>query len=547
MILRRDPAFKTESSGKLLSVFVYGSLAVLLICLLVTASILANTFIHKEQRRAEISRDQLGHFFDFQYRAISEEMWTQNYEGINLRIGTIAKQLGHANYDVLLADSQGNCVFSSQKPGKCETPLALSSEIPKFRSVPPEPVIEFDQRTSRYTYMVPLYVGSVLKGYLYSTISDPYEFYRGDSVDLALRMIAAPIACVLLVWFLWLMISQRFILRPYFLTLVDLQKKKALGVLALQVAHDIRTPLVVLKSVTSNLQALDPKQRKKITTAVSRIEGTANDLITRFSQDSLDDGDQVAFVTAVTQAMVAEAEDLIGEKSAIEVQSMIPRALSGAVVPIAAAKLSRILSNIINNSIHALKSSPSGFIQIFVSARSDRITLSITDNGKGMTPEVLKKVRTVGGSYGKPDGSGMGLQDAKTTLAQIGGSLTIDSTPEDGTTVTLEMPIAEAPKWFAQRLDLSDAETIVVLDDDPSIHLLWRERLSGRNVICLNDPEQFDFRRFPIEKTRYIFDYEISGSPVTGLDLITSHSLGIRAVLVTSHFNDPKIQRSFRY
>lgn len=223
---------------------------------------------------------------------------------------------------------------------------------------------------------------------------------------------------------------------------------------------------------------------------------------------------------------------------------MIPRALSGAVVPIAAAKLSRILSNIINNSIHALKSSPSGFIQIFVSARSDRITLSITDNGKGMTPEVLKKVRTVGGSYGKPDGSGMGLQDAKTTLAQIGGSLTIDSTPEDGTTVTLEMPIAEAPKWFAQRLDLSDAETIVVLDDDPSIHLLWRERLSGRNVICLNDPEQFDFRRFPIEKTRYIFDYEISGSPVTGLDLITSHSLGIRAVLVTSHFNDPKIQRA---
>ncbi len=59
----------------------------------------------------------------------------------------------------------------------------------------------------------------------------------------------------------------------------------------------------------------------------------------------------------------------------------------------------------------------------------------------------------------------------------------------------------------------------------------------------VGDPEQFDFRRFPVEKTRYIFDYEISGSPVTGLDLITSNSLGSRAVLVTSHFNDTKIQR----
>jgi signal transduction histidine kinase/CheY-like chemotaxis protein len=542
MILHRDPTLKAESSGKLLSVFVYGSLSVLLICLLVTAAILSNNFIHKEQRRAEISRDQLGHFFDFQYRALSEEMWTKNYEGINLRIGTIAKQLGHADYDVLLANAQGDCVYSSKASGRCATPSELKTQIPKFQSIPPEPVIEFDRKTSRYTYMIPLYVGSVLNGYLYSTLSDPYDFYRGDSVDLALRMVAAPIACVLLVWFLWLMISQRFILRPYFLTLVDLQKKRALGDLALQVAHDIRTPLVVLKSVTLRLQGLDPKQRRKITTAVSRIEGTANDLITRFSYDASNDSAQVSFVSAVTEAMVAEAEVLVGERSSIEVQSMIPRALIGSVVPISAAKLSRILSNIINNSIHALKNSQGGFIQIFVSSRSDVITLSVTDNGKGMTPETLKQVRSVGGSYGKPGGSGMGLQDAKVTLIQIGGSLTIDSTEEDGTTVTLEMPLAQAPKWFAQNLDLSSAETVVVLDDDPSIHLLWRERLRGKNVVCLNDPEQFDFRRFPMETTRYIFDYEISGSPVTGLDLITSHSLGSRAVLVTSHFNDPKIQ-----
>jgi hypothetical protein len=67
--------------------------------------------------------------------------------------------------------------------------------------------------------------------------------------------------------------------------------------------------------------------------------------------------------------------------------------------------------------------------------------LSITDNGKGMTQEVLKQVRTVG------------------------GSLTIESTPDDGTTVTLEMPLAQTPIWCAQNLNFSNAETIVVLDE----------------------------------------------------------------------------------
>ena len=54
--------------------------------------------------------------------------------------------------------------------------------------------------------------------------------------------------------------------------------------------------------------------------------------------------------------------------------------------------------------------------------------------------------------------------------------------------------------------------------------------------------EEFDFKKFPKENCRYIFDYEIFGSNVTGLDLIKVNKLGDRAVLVTSYFNDPKIQ-----
>ena len=40
-----------------------------------------------------------------------------------------------------------------------------------------------------------------------------------------------------LVWIAWLLLSRRFILRPYLSSLVELEKKEALGKLAAQVAQ----------------------------------------------------------------------------------------------------------------------------------------------------------------------------------------------------------------------------------------------------------------------------------------------------------------------
>src|SRR5665213_1645164 len=99
--------------------------------------------------------------------------------------------------------------------------------------------------------MYPLDVGAVRGGYLFASLSDPYGFYRGNSIALTLKIFAPVIGGIILLWFAWLYASRRFILRPYLLSLLDLEKKQALWKLAAQLGHDIRSPLAAMRRVVN--------------------------------------------------------------------------------------------------------------------------------------------------------------------------------------------------------------------------------------------------------------------------------------------------------
>ena len=534
-----------KKPGTLLHQFLYGSLGLLLACLCISAYVLCTTSLKKERERVRISDTQLSTFFDYQYRPIVEEMWTKNYEAIDLRVSGIAQQLGHAAYDVILTGVQGECVYSSiTHEGPCAIPSAIKGKVSFQNPVTGRSSLQFDTVTNRYIYSVPLFLGAIPEGFLIATVSDPYEFYRGGSARLALRMFGLPITAVVLVWLIWLLMAKQFILKPYLSHLVRMEKKQALGELAAQVAHDIRSPLVALKSAMGSLGRLEESERRLITAAASRIESIANDLITQFSGQSRENTDPFCFLAPAIDSIIAEKLATLGERSKIDIRCRFPKDFKLTGIPISAAEIARVLSNLLNNAIESIPQGATGLITVRAAPMGARIVISISDNGKGISPDVLHKLRTVGGSYGKPNGAGMGLTHAKTILTRIGGSISMESESGSGTEVTLELPLAALPRWFCQNLDLSDAKTIVVLDDDTSVHYLWKERLGETGAVYLSDPEQFDVSQSAVRDTRYILDHEISGSPVTGMDLIQSYKLGARAILVTSHFNDVKIQRA---
>ena len=87
--------------------------------------------------------------------------------------------------------------------------------------------------------------------------------------------------------------------------------------------------------------------------------------------------------------------------------------------------LFRIAQEALNN---ALKHAAARSVVVRLCGDAERITLEVTDDGRGLT---LRPSEAKGG---------LGLTSMKERVAQLQGTLTMDSTPGKGTRVTVEVP-----------------------------------------------------------------------------------------------------------
>ena len=210
------------------------------------------------------------------------------------------------------------------------------------------------------------------------------------------------------------------------------------------------------------------------------------------------------------------------------------------------AKFKRVLSNLINNAVEATESN--GKVDVVVSSRESWCVIQVRDNGKGIPPEILRKLGERGASYGKADGSGLGIFHAHEIINSEGGNLTITSVVNQGTTVTIELPRADPPKWFVPELRLEAANRLVILDDDASIHQVWQNRLKtvrgGVEIHNFSEAKQLEaFHRSNSSDLNviYLLDYELLGQAVTGMDLIRKLGIQKQAILVSSRFEESQL------
>jgi two-component system, cell cycle sensor histidine kinase and response regulator CckA len=108
----------------------------------------------------------------------------------------------------------------------------------------------------------------------------------------------------------------------------------------------------------------------------------------------------------------------------------------------------------------------------------DYVLLSISDNGIGMTDEIMAQIfdpffttKEVG------EGTGLGLSSCYGIVAQIGGCITVDSQVDCGTTFRVYLPRAEEEASTEQlREELTylprGHETVLVAEDEPAIRNL---------------------------------------------------------------------------
>lgn len=93
----------------------------------------------------------------------------------------------------------------------------------------------------------------------------------------------------------------------------------------------------------------------------------------------------------------------------------------------------RILQEALTN-VHRHSGSRTALVRLFVNG--DAVVLEVSDEGKGIAPELLNRVRNEGAL-------GIGLRGMTERMHQLGGELNIESTCQKGTTITAIAPIRQ--------------------------------------------------------------------------------------------------------
>ncbi len=342
----------------------------------------------------------------------------------------------------------------------------------------------------------------------------------------------------------------------------ELKRQQSLSNLAMQVAHDVRSPLVALQVGLHSAHALPEETRVLIRGAADRIQAIVNELVAHYKKNAVKQSnptksleirrhqrEQPEMAAQLINDIVTEKRTELLTRKNFSLEWKIDSSNYGIFIGVDSLEFKRILSNLINNAVEALNGG--GNVKISLFDKGQDVLIEVSDNGKGMTAEQLKSFGKKGYSFNKSHGLGLGVWNALQQVNFWGGDLNCVSEPGRGTIVSLRLPRLKTPPWFAAKLDLMAEQSIVIIDDDETNHRLWKDRLSGISHIRLENVFHF---RSDLEVIKWVdgsgdykqalffVDYDLGPQSKTGFELIDELEIANQCVMVSHRFEDERVR-----
>jgi signal transduction histidine kinase len=106
-------------------------------------------------------------------------------------------------------------------------------------------------------------------------------------------------------------------------------------------------------------------------------------------------------------------------------------------------KVQQVLVNLIKNAAHAIRGRDDGRITLTLSVEGEQAVIAVSDNGCGMTEEVAARIWEPFFTTKGDEGTGLGLDVAKSIIELHGGTIHCQTAPAVGTTFTIRLPVVQ--------------------------------------------------------------------------------------------------------
>lgn len=276
------------------------------------------------------------------------------------------------------------------------------------------------------------------------------------------------------------------------------EMSRAKSIFLANMSHEIRTPLNGVLGMAEILHGLvtTPEKLRMVATIRQSGETLLTVLNSILDMSKIEAGKmELEVVPIVLTDLLTQVEALHrvkAEEKGLDLQVLLS---AGAEVARMGDphRLTQVLNNLLSN---AIKFTESGRVRLKLTARPGKpVTIDISDTGVGMTDAQLSRVfesfeQADGSMTRRFGGTGLGLSIVRQLVLLMGGMITMQSQPGDGTEVRVIIPLAEAapgaltPPEPEAVLDLAAlvGRRLLIADDNMTNRLVLSEMLAQTGV-----------------------------------------------------------------
>ncbi|HYV95279.1 MAG TPA: HAMP domain-containing sensor histidine kinase [Chitinophagales bacterium] len=221
------------------------------------------------------------------------------------------------------------------------------------------------------------------------------------------------------------------------------QRELAWREMAQQVAHEIKNPLTPMKLNIQHLKRAYENNAPNLKELVARVSqtlieqiDTLSEIATEFSnfakmpRPEIEDVD----VHSILRSAIELHKEY--EHTHIHVHSNA----DNSVVAADRKQLLSVFNNLLLNAVQAIPAEKTGEINIITQNNDGQLTVSVSDDGVGISDDEGKKVFTPNFTT-KSSGTGLGLAISKNIIESFGGTISFTSHKNIGTTFYVQLPV----------------------------------------------------------------------------------------------------------
>jgi signal transduction histidine kinase len=223
--------------------------------------------------------------------------------------------------------------------------------------------------------------------------------------------------------------------------LLESERLATIGRMASSISHDLRhqlTPIVANSEFLSD-RNLDPGLSEELYQEIRDAVGRMTELIDSLLEFAKTREDLSLSYGSIRDTMQRAIRSVQSHPS-IPKSSITLSCESTCSGWFDIRKLERVFYNLLLNSCQAVPAE-SGEVSVKIEEFTDRVEIKVSDNGCGIPEQLRRKIFEPFVSFGKENGTGLGLTIVQKLLAEHGGTVELTESSPGRTTFTLTVPL----------------------------------------------------------------------------------------------------------